>query len=187
MTKSKVLSVVLAGALVASMGAIAASAANAATDSFGVIGTVNGNWDTDTVMTDEDGDGVFTCQITVEAGEYEWKVRTNADWADSWGDPDDDGYTYNSQDNCDLVAETAGTYEFSIDTNGDEQEWACAVTAVEAPVTEESSETEAPSTEESSETDAPATGDATSAYALVGVVVAALGVAVVMTKKASVK
>lgn len=45
--------------------------------SYGVVGTVNGEWDTDTVMSDEDGDGIYTAQLTLEPGSYEWKVRAN--------------------------------------------------------------------------------------------------------------
>ncbi len=201
MTKSKVLSVVLAGALVASMGAIAVSAADPATDSFGVVGVFT-NWGNanedgsttpDYVMKDEDGDGILTAQVELEAGSYEWKVRTNSSWDDSWGEADEDGLTYNSQTNCKVEVAEKATYEFSIDTTGAEDSWVCSAVKVDTPTEPSADEpsadepsTDAPSTDEPS-TDAPATGDATAAYALVGVVVAALGVAVVMTKKASVK
>lgn len=201
MTKSKVLSVVLAGALVASMGAIAASATvDLSSDSIGIAGAYNnwgnadeaGNVQKDNVMTDDDGDGIFEGEFVVVDAEtgLEFKVRANNAWDDSWGVADEDGLTWNSQVNLKAEGANAGdTVKVKFDTTGgDDLEYAVSfeiVPAATEPSTEEPS-TEEPSTEEPS-TDAPATGDATSAYALVGVVVAALGVAVVMTKKASVK
>ncbi len=47
-----------------------------------------GDWDPTcetTFMTDEDGDGVYTFTGTLPAGDYEWKVAYNADWAENYG------------------------------------------------------------------------------------------------------
>lgn len=202
MNKSKVLSVVLAGAMVAAMGAMTASAADLSKDSVGLCGEHN-NWGNDgaadVVMTDADGDGIFEGTITVDpatveaaADGLEFKVRTNNDWTDSWGALDENEMTFNSQTNCktDPLTEKSDIVVKFDTTGGDEMTYAVsfevkAAAAADEPTTDEPT-TDEPTTDEPT-TDAPATGDTTSAFALVSVVVAALGVAVVMTKKASSK
>ena len=64
---------------------------------YSVIGTINGNWDTDTDMTKGD-DGLFTTTFTdVMAGTYKFKVRVDHDWAISYPNSD---------------------YEFTVDNDG---------------------------------------------------------------------
>ena len=51
------------------------------THTYSVIGTINGNWDTDTDMTKGD-DGIYTATFTdVAAGSYKFKVRVDHDWS----------------------------------------------------------------------------------------------------------
>lgn len=53
-------------------------------DMYSVIGTIIGNWDTDTEMTKGDN-GIFTATIAnVNAGSYEFKVRVDKDWTFSY-------------------------------------------------------------------------------------------------------
>ena len=54
---------------------------------YSVIGTINGNWDTDTDMTKGE-DGVYTAVLeNVAAGAYEYKIRANHSWdGDDWGE-----------------------------------------------------------------------------------------------------
>lgn len=199
MNKSKVLSVVLAGAMVAAMGAMTASAADLSTDSVGLCGEHN-EWgaSADIAMTDDDGDGVYEGTITVDpatleaaADGLEFKVRTNSAWDDSWGVLDENGCTWNSQTNCktDALTEKSDIVVKFDTTGGDEMTYPVTfevkAAAADEHVADEPVADEPVADEPTA--DAPATGDTTSAFALVGVVVAALGVAVVMTKKASSK
>ena len=51
---------------------------------YSVIGTINGNWDTDTEMT-KGADGLYTATFTdVKAGSYKFKVRVDKDWSESY-------------------------------------------------------------------------------------------------------
>lgn len=61
---------------------------------YSIIGTINGNWDTDTDM-EKGADGVYTAVFeNIAAGEYKFKVRVNHDWSESYGNGDDgDGNT----------------------------------------------------------------------------------------------
>ena len=143
-----------------------------------------------------------------------FKVRLDGTWDDSWGDyePSYDR-TYNSQTNCAVKAEV-GTHvkiNVKLDTTKNSPEALSnpdgetkegdPVDHLIIPVTytveevkdekpaEESKKEESKeeSKAESADTSSPATGDTTSAIALVAVVLASLGTAVVMTKKASAK
>ena len=143
-----------------------------------------------------------------------FKVRLDGTWDDSWGDYEP-GYdrTYNSQTNCAVKAEV-GTHvkiNVKLDTTKNSPEALSnpdgetkegdPVDHLIIPVTytveeikdekpaEESKKEESKeeSKAESADTSSPATGDTTSAIALVAVVLASLGTAVVMTKKASAK
>jgi len=121
------------------------------------------------------------------------KLDTTTLASDSLPVDDDDAYTLW---NVTYTAEAGGAAE----TPAEESSEAPAEESSETPA-EESSETPAeessvapaeesstaPAAEESTETSAVPTGDTTSAVALVAVVVASLGAAVVMTKKASSK
>ena len=52
---------------------------------YSVIGTLNGNWDTDDDMVKGE-DGIYTFVFeNVAAGEYKFKVRQDHDWAINWG------------------------------------------------------------------------------------------------------
>ena len=56
---------------------------------YSVIGTINGNWDTDTDMTLGD-DGLYKAKFTdVAQGNYKLKVRVNHDWGECYGGGDD--------------------------------------------------------------------------------------------------
>ena len=56
---------------------------------YSVIGTINGNWDTDTDMTLGD-DGLYKAEFTdVAQGTYKLKVRVNHDWGENYGGNDD--------------------------------------------------------------------------------------------------
>lgn len=237
MNKSRILSVALTGALVASVAALSTISASALTaaevkdHTVGITGAFPEceTWTKDIAMTDDDGDGVYTAEITGQAaGEYEFKVRLDASWDFSWGEYEwEDGSgnpadrTQNSQTNCKVTvaAETDvikvtfdttkisdaalaqdGSYAKELSGADDEDAymfWPVTYTveagSAEAPAEEsqpeapaEESKTDAPATE-TSDTKPVATGDTTSAIALVGVVLASLGTAVVMTKKASSK
>lgn len=61
---------------------------------YSVIGTLNGNWDTDDDMVKGE-DGIYTFVFeNVAAGEYKFKVRQDHDWTINWGGGDDaDGNT----------------------------------------------------------------------------------------------
>ena len=217
MNKAKVISAVLAAAMLTSVVAISASAYDKAGKSFGVCGEFNG-WADDVVMTESNG--VYTAEVKIDSVQQEWlekellsdntptgkyglqfKVRGVGSWDDSWGqyEPDSDR-TYNSQTNCLVEGLEAGkpvTIKVTFDTTkmdaakiaegGDVDPadeylfW-----GVTYEVVKEAQPASTPATESKTET-TPATGDATSAAALVGVVLASLGAAVVMTKKASSK
>ena len=56
---------------------------------YSVIGTINGNWDTDTDMTKGD-DGLYKAEFTnIAKGTYKLKVRVNHDWSENYGGGDD--------------------------------------------------------------------------------------------------
>lgn len=161
--------------------------------------------------TKDDGTGA---QVSRGFKGITFKVRLDGTWDDSWGDyePSYDR-TYNSQTNCAVKAEV-GTHvkiNVKLDTTKNSPEALSnpdgetkegdPVDHLIIPVTytveevkdekpaEESKkeESKAESKAESADTSSPATGDTTSAIALVAVVLASLGTAVVMTKKASAK
>lgn len=60
---------------------------NPNTDFVDVAGTING-WGGGDVLTDPDGDGIYTLTLTgLELGEIEYKFRINGDWSTAEGDP----------------------------------------------------------------------------------------------------
>ena len=163
--------------------------------------------------TKDDGTGTGD-QVSRGFKGITFKVRLDGTWDDSWGDyePSYDR-TYNSQTNCAVKAEV-GTHvkiNVKLDTTKNSPEALSnpdgetkegdPVDHLIIPVTytveevkdekpaEESKKEESKeeSKAESADTSSPATGDTTSAIALVAVVLASLGTAVVMTKKASAK
>ena len=182
----------------------------------------NGVWEgqiqipnvTDDMLVDatmDDGKGTQVARTDITGKAITFKIRTNGDWKNSWGDYEP-AYerTWNSQTNCAVAAEAGKplTINVKLDTTkqaegatfeADDpdiwQVWAVTYEVVEsAPAEAPATESEAPAEDSAeapaAESEAPApvaTGDTTSAVALVAVVIASLGAAVVMTKKASAK
>lgn len=114
----KALSILLAGATVASVVVASTASASATYEDFetegatyGVIGDFN-TWEGDVALTDEDGDGLYTATVSVPVPEEgaisTFKVRANGGWDYSWGAANADGFTANSQDNCSFTEEQYG-------------------------------------------------------------------------------
>lgn len=79
-------------------------------ESISIIGTANGNWDTDTDLTYNQATGAWEVTTTLNAGEM--KFRMNHDWAISWGGANGDGTNYGDltqHDGANLQV-AAGTY-----------------------------------------------------------------------------
>ena len=78
-----------------------------------IIGTVNGNWDTDTDLTYNTATGAWETTATLSAGDM--KFRLNHDWAISWGGNGSttafDNLTSNNSAN---LAVSAGTYKIQL-------------------------------------------------------------------------
>ena len=73
-----------------------------------VIGDINGeDWNIDHFMNYQ-GNGVFTVDIEMKKGNYQYKVRTNAAWDASWG-------ANFGGSNATLNVSEAGLYRFTID------------------------------------------------------------------------
>ncbi len=139
----KTLALMLAASLITSAYSLGASAAydddyyeddgyydedfNLADHTLGVTGGFN-DWGgdySDYVMTDADGDGIYTVSISnLEAGYYEYKVRADEEWDYSWGEYEDyrEG-TFGSQTNCSITIEDGDVLNVSIDTNGNMNNW----------------------------------------------------------------
>ena len=99
-----------------------ASTSETATN-YGIVGSMTG-WGEkpDAVMYDL-GDGLIGGTIKVAAGDYEFKVRKDSAWADSWGAYEADyDRTYNSQTNCKLSVAEDTTIFVMLDTSGDDEE-----------------------------------------------------------------
>lgn len=79
-------------------------------ESISIIGTVNGNWDTDTDLTYNKETGAWEVIATLNAGEM--KFRMNHDWAISWGGANGDGTNYSdlTQNGGANLQVAAGTY-----------------------------------------------------------------------------
>lgn len=143
MQTKKILSIALVAALVSSVAAVSVSARetipedetyNPADHSLGVIGAFNG-WSEDIAkLSDADGDGIYTAVIEgVEAGSYEFKVRADDAWEDSWGTYEPDNIrTFNSQTNCSIAIANKSTVYVSLDTTGaDPNVWGVTYYAIE--------------------------------------------------------
>lgn len=79
--------------------------------SISIIGTVNGNWDTDTDLTYNVATGAWETTATLTSGAM--KFRMNHDWAISWGGANGDATAYDNltQNNGkDLDLTENGTY-----------------------------------------------------------------------------
>ena len=79
-------------------------------ESISIIGTANGNWDTDTDLTYNQATGAWEVTATLNAGEM--KFRMNHDWAISWGGANGDGTNYSdlTQNGGANLQVAAGTY-----------------------------------------------------------------------------
>jgi hypothetical protein len=86
-----------------------------AVNSISIIGTVNGNWDTDTDLTYNTTTGAWEVVATLNAGAM--KFRMNHDWAISWGGANGNPAAYDdlTQNNGkDLDLPEAGTYKIEL-------------------------------------------------------------------------
>lgn len=84
-------------------------------NSISIIGTVNGNWDTDTDLTYNNASGAWEVVTNLSAGAM--KFRMNHDWSVSWGGANGDPTAYNNltQNNGkDLDLSEAGTYKIEL-------------------------------------------------------------------------
>ena len=84
-------------------------------NSISIIGTVNGNWDTDTDLTYNTQTGAWETTATLQAGAM--KFRMNHDWTISWGGANGDPTAFNNltQNNGkDLDLTEAGTYKVQL-------------------------------------------------------------------------
>ena len=79
-------------------------------ESISIIGSANGNWDTDTDLTYNQATGAWEVTTTLNAGEM--KFRMNHDWVISWGGANGDGTNYGdlTQNNGANLQVAAGTY-----------------------------------------------------------------------------
>ena len=83
-------------------------------NSISIIGTVNGNWDTDTDLTYNKETGAWEITTTLAAGNM--KFRMNHDWTISWGGANGDPAAFNNlteYNGKDLAVE-AGTYKIQL-------------------------------------------------------------------------
>jgi len=84
-------------------------------ESISIIGTVNGNWDTDTDLTFNTTDKCWEVTTALNAGAM--KFRMNHDWTISWGGANGDATAFNNltQNNGkDLTLAEAGTYKVQL-------------------------------------------------------------------------
>lgn len=95
---SLVVSMALALTGAVGLGTVVAPAASADTTSVTLAGSLQselgcpGDWEpgcTATSLADADGDGVWTGEFTVPAGDWEFKVAINGGWVESYGFNDD--------------------------------------------------------------------------------------------------
>ncbi len=131
----KVLAVSLAAATVSSMTALSVSARDSfdgddTVDNYfenhtiGIVGAMT-DWggSPDVPMTDTDGDGVYVgVYKDLAAGEYEFRVRADSAWADSWCMYEEDyDRTMNSQTNCKVTVDGTTDLIVMLDTNGNDE------------------------------------------------------------------
>jgi len=89
---------------------------------YSIIGSMS-DWTGDIPMYIYTDPAMIMGHFTVEPGTYEFKVRKNASWDDSWGvyEPDYDR-TYNSQTNCSVKVTATTTVYVLLDTSGEDME-----------------------------------------------------------------
>ena len=86
-----------------------------AVNTISIIGTVNGNWDTDTDLTYNNQTGAWETTATLSAGAM--KFRMNHDWAISWGGANGDPTAFDNltqHNGKDLNLTEAGTYKVQL-------------------------------------------------------------------------
>ena len=90
-------------------------------DNYSIIGSMT-NW-TDDIPMEPAGAGVMVGKFTVDPGTYEFKVRANGSWEDSWGvyEPDYER-TYNSQTNIKIKVDYRTTVTVMLDVTGEDKE-----------------------------------------------------------------
>ena len=84
-------------------------------NSISIIGTVNGNWDTDTDLTYNKETGAWEGTTALSAGAM--KFRMNHDWTISWGGANGDPTAFDNltqNDGKDLTLAEAGTYKVQL-------------------------------------------------------------------------
>lgn len=134
-----------------------------ADDTYSVIGSINGNWDTDTDLVAQ-GDGTYSVVLEdVEPGSYEFKVRTNHAWDNGEYNLEGDA----SHGGANIVWEVTEKCNVTVTFDGEK------VTVVNG-----TAEPVAPA-EDPAEEQAPQTGDATPVAAAV-VAMLAMGCAVLV-------
>lgn len=140
----KALSILLAGATAASVVVASTASASAVYEDFNkdgatysVIGDFSNKWTGDAPLTDDDKDGIYTAVIAVPKDGSTYKIRANSGWDYSWGAPDENGITANSQTNCTFDEEVYGkNAKVSFDTNGDVDTWAVSYEETTDPATD---------------------------------------------------
>ena len=120
----KTLAIMLMASMLVSANSLNVVAYNASQHSFGVVGGFT-EWGgaPDYVMTDDDGDGIYYAHIKgISSGSYEFKVRADMSWEDSWGEyePEYDR-TYNSQTNFVVEISSGDVLTVKFDTTGDDE------------------------------------------------------------------
>lgn len=160
----RVITAVLAMAMVIGMMAMTAFAAD---DTYSVIGTINGNWDTDTELVKQ-ADGTYSVDIKdVKAGSYEFKVRVNKAWDTSYNT---EGAAVGENSNVKVdVAKDGSTVTVTFD--GEKVAYAVKDASAAAPA--------APA--------APAAGDSSVMVYIVAAVAALSAVVAVVAKRRSVE
>lgn len=160
----RVITAVLAMAMVIGMMAMTAFAAD---DTYSVIGTINGNWDTDTELVKQ-ADGTYSVDIKdVKAGSYQFKVRVNKAWDTSYNT---DGVAVGEDSNVKVdVAKDGSTVTVTFD--GEKVAYAVKDASAATPA--------APA--------APAAGDSSVMVYIVAAVAALSAVVAVVAKRRSVE
>ena len=98
---------------------------------YGVTGSFQEckNWTKDIPMRDDDNLKIYTALIKdVMPGTYEYKVRANGEWTDSWGEFEN-GYTYNSQVNKVVTVKRKSDVKIVMDARDNEEKPYWTVTA----------------------------------------------------------
>lgn len=96
-------------------------------NNISMIGTVNGNWNTDTDLTYNTNTGNWEWTGQLNAGKV--KFRVNHDWTYSWGGADGNTYNFSKlteSNGTDLTLDEAGTYKVVLTVHQEKDD--CKVT-----------------------------------------------------------